>query len=557
PYLDLLGLVNPDVPKAKKLTMNSLQLNDTGHRRLAELFLEKLGLPARKDLDYQKGSRIRKVIQYKNELYFYSWRPQNQTYIYSFRKREQGRHAKDIPGFAPLVAKKETAIRSLLESLPEKIKRAPDPPPFLWESINPSDKALQDANSFQVPDDLKLNLFASEPAIKNPTQSAWDEYGRLWIATAESYPHIAPGFIVNDKIIVLEDIDRDGVADRRRVFADGLLMPTAILPGHGGVYVGTSTEILHLRDTDGDGRADEKTILISGLGTEDTHHVVHSLRHTEDGKVGFNQSIYINTHVETPWGVHRLRKSGVWAFDPNTHDLEIFAYGLVNPWGHQTDGFGQSFLTDGAGGAGIHYAFPGAAYTTSAYHARNEVLPGLNPGQPKQCGLEIITSSIFPEKYRGLLVTNDFRGHRTLSFRLSDNRSGFFSAQQQDLIHVASKGTDRHGAAGMYRPVDVDEGPDGALYINDWSNHIIQHGEVDFHDKRRDHQHGRIWRLMPKGAKALPYGELAKQKPSDWMEALSSPETFVRRTARRLLVEKGGVAIAPKLFAEARKKKDD
>ena len=557
PYLDLIGLVEPDVAEAKRLTMNSLQLNDAGHRRLAELFLEKLGLPARKDLDAQKGSRIRKVIQYKNELYFYSWRPQNQTYIYSFRKREQGRHAKDIPGFAPLVQEMEQSIRSELESLPHKITPAREDRLFLWEAIKPSEKALQDAKSFQVPDDLELNLFASEPAIKNPVQSAWDEQGRLWVATAESYPHIAPGFAVNDKIVVLEDTDRDGVADRRQVFADGLLMPTAILPGHGGVYVGTSTEILHLRDTDNDGKADEKTILISGLGTEDTHHVVHGLRHTEDGRIGFTQSIYINTHTETPWGVRRLRKSGVWIFDPNTHELEVFAYGLVNPWGHQTDDFGQSFMTDGAGGAGIHYAFPGAAYVTSAYHARNEVLPGLNPGQPKQCGLEFISSSIFPEKYHGLLVTNDFRGHRTISFRVSDNRSGFFSAQKQDLVHVASKGTDRHGAAGMYRPVDVDEGPDGALYLNDWSNHIIQHGEVDFHDKRRDHEHGRIWRLLPKGAKPLTYGELHKRKPSDWLNALTSPETYVRRAARRLLVEKGGTAIEPKLLAQAQQTKSD
>ncbi len=557
PYLDLLGLVEPEVAEAKRLTMNSLQLNDAGHRRLADFFLEKLGLPARKDLDHQKGSRVRQMTLQKNALHFHSWRPQNQTYIYSFRKHEQGRHAKDIPGFAPLVAKMEQSIRDQLESLPHKTTPAREDRLFPWEAIKPSDKALQDAKSFHVPDDLELNLFASEPAIKNPVQSAWDQQGRLWVATAESYPHIAPGFVVNDKIIVLEDVDRDGVADRRQVFADGLLMPTAILPGHGGAYVGTSTEILHLRDTDGDGQADEKTILISGLGTEDTHHVVHGLRHTEDGRIGFTQSIYINTHTETPWGVRRLRKSGVWIFDPNTHDLEVFSYGLVNPWGHQTDDFGQSFMTDGAGGAGIHYAFPGAAYVTSAYHGRSELLPGLNPGQPKHCGLEIISSRIFPEKYRGLLVTNDFRGHRTLSFRLGDNQSGFFSTQKQDLIHVASKGTDRHGAAGMYRPVDIDEGPDGALYVNDWSNHIIQHGEVDFHDKRRDHEHGRIWRLMPKGAKPLTYGERIKRKPIDWMKDLSSPETFVRRTARRLLVEKGGTAIAAKLLAEARKQKDD
>ena len=122
---------------------------------------------------------------------------------------------------------------------------------------------------------------------------------------------------------------------------------------------------------------------------------------------------------------------------------------------------------------------------------------------------------------------------------------------------MASKRTDRHGTAGMYRPVDVDEGPDGAIYINDWSNHIIQHGEVDFHDKRRDHEHGRIWRLMPKDAKPLNYGKLHEKKASKWMEALSSQETYVRRSARRLLIEKAGPSILPKLIQEAGKMTED
>jgi putative heme-binding domain-containing protein len=550
-HISLIDLIKPEVEKGKRLTMNSLHLDDTGYRALAKMFLAKLGLVT-PDLDSAKAIRIRDLIREKNALHFHSWRPQNQTYILSFRKHEQGRHAKDLPKFAPHIAEKEQVIRKLLLTPEEQVNLPAKPKPSSWESIKPSKGAQLDMQKLQVPDDLELNVFASEPAIKNPVQSAWDERGRLWVATAESYPHIAPGFVINDKIIILEDVDRDGVADRRQVFADGLLMPTAILPGHGGVYVGTSTEILHLRDTDGDGRADEKTILISGMGTEDTHHVVHSLRHTEDGKVGFNQSIYINTHIETPWGVRRLLKSGVWTFDPNTHDMEVFAYGLVNPWGHETDEFGQSFLTDGAGGAGIHYAFPGAAYVTSAYHSRAEVLPGLNPGQPKQCGLTIINSGIFPEKYRGLLVTNDFRGHRTISFRLSENGSGFFSTQKEDLIHVASKGTDRHGSAGMYRPIDIDEGPDGALYVNDWSNHIIQHGEVDFHDKRRDHEHGRIWRLQPKDASLPNHADLPKKKPADWLNTLASPELYVRRVARRLLVEKAGPSILPNLLEKAR-----
>ena len=561
-HLDLLDLVrptSPPLPEAKRLTMNSLHLDDTGHRALAKHILGKLSLPL-PDFDSYKPDLIRSIIKQKNELHFHSWRPQNQTYLLSFRRHEQGRHALDLPKFAPLVEEKEQVIRKLVATPEDKIKRLPVAEiPSARQPIKPSEKALADLKTLHVPDDLKLNVFASEPAIKNPVQSAWDERGRLWVATAESYPHIAPGFLVDDKIVILEDKDGDGQADHRSIFADGLLMPTAVLAGHGGAYVGTSTEILHLRDTDGDGRADQKTILLSGLGTEDTHHVVHNLRHTEDGRIGFTQSIYINTHVETPHGVRRLLKSGVWIFDPHTHDLEIFAYGLVNPWGHETDEHGQSFLTDGAGGAGIHYAFPGAAYVTSAYHARREVLPGLNPGQPKQCGLTIIQSHLFPEKYRGLLVTNDFRGHRTLSFRLSDHLSGFHSTQQQDLVHAGSKGTDRHGTAGSYRPVDVDEGPDGALYLTDWSNPIIQHGEVDFHDKRRDHEHGRILRLLPKEpeTKLFAHHELAKKKSGDWLDALASPHLFLRRAARRLLVEHAEPAIVPELLAQAKDSEND
>ncbi len=561
-HLDLLDFIRPTpepLPEPDRLTMNSLHLKDKGHRALAKHILTKLNLPLT-NFDSLKANLIRSLIKQKNELHFHSWRPQNQTYLLSFRRHEQGRHAQDLPKFTPLVEEKEHAIRKLVATPEDKIKRPPVAEiPSARQPIKPSEKALADLKTLHVPDDLKLNVFASEPAIKNPVQSAWDERGRLWVATAESYPHIAPGFLVDDKIVILEDQDGDGVADHRTLFADNLLMPTAVLPGHGGVYVGTSTEILHLRDTDGDGRADQKTILLSGLGTEDTHHVVHGLRHTEDGRIGFTQSIYINTHVETPHGVRRLLKSGIWTFDPHTHDLEIFAYGLVNPWGHETDEYGQSFLTDGAGGAGIHYAFPGAAYVTSAYHSRSEVLPGLNPGQPKHCGLAIIQSRLFPEKYRGLLVTNDFRGHRTLSFRLSDHLSGFHSAQQQDLVHAGSKGTDRHGSAGSYRPVDVDEGPDGALYFTDWSNPIIQHGEVDFHDKRRDHEHGRILRLLPKEPKTKPFAhkKLATKKTDDWLDALASPHLFLRRAARRLLVEHADASVPPKLLAQAKTSDND
>ena len=187
--------------------------------------------------------------------------------------------------------------------------------------------------------------------------------------------------MANDKILVLEDRDGDGKADKTTVFADGLLIPTGIEPGDGGAYVANSTELLHLKDTDGDGKADRTRVVLSGFGTEDTHHILHTLRWGHDGMLYFNQSIYIHSHIETPHGVRRLGGGGIWQFRPETMELEVFIRGLVNPWGHHFDRWGQSFATDGAGGEGINYCLPGAYYVTAPDAVADPA--GAEPRQPQ------------------------------------------------------------------------------------------------------------------------------------------------------------------------------
>ena len=162
-----------------------------------------------------------------------------------------------------------------------------------------------------------------------------------------------------------------------------------------------STELIHYKDTDGDMKADVKKIIMSGFGTEDTHHIIHTPYWGQDGMLYFSQSIYIHSHVETPWGVERLMAGGIWQYNPHTEKLKVFTKGLVNTWGHRMNKYGQSFATDGAGSQGINYIFPGVAQVT-AYGTRH-LYHGLNPGQPKHCGLEIISGSHFPEKYKGYL----------------------------------------------------------------------------------------------------------------------------------------------------------
>ena len=391
--------------------------------------------------------------------------------------------------------------------------------------------------SFIMAEGFEVNLFAADPLIAKPIQMNFDSRGRLWIASSSIYPQIQPGQPANDRILVIEDKDNDGVADSTEVFVDGLLIPTGVEPGDGGAYVANSTELVHFKDTDGDGKADDRRVMLSGFGTEDTHHILHTLRWGMDGQLYFNQSIYIHSHIETPHGVRRLNGGGIWQFRPETMDLSVLMRGLVNTWGHQQDAWGQSFATDGAGGEGINYVFPGASFVTAVGVPR--IMKGLNPGSPKYCGMEIIGGRHLPDEWQGNIITNDFRGHRVCRFILSDDGSGYAAREQTELIKSA------HLA---FRPIDVKMGPDGAIYIADWYNPIIQHGEVDFRDPRRDLTRGRIWRVTAKGRPLTPKRDLGGASTDDLLAALAAREQFTRHHAKRQLKERGA-EVLPELAA--------
>ena len=210
----------------------------------------------------------------------------------------------------------------------------------------------------------------------------------------------------------------------------------------------------------------------------------------------------------------------------------------MNSWGHAFDAWGQSFVTDGAGGEGINYLVVGGYYLTSQGPNVARILQGLNPGSPKFCGLEIISGRHFPPEWQGDLITSDFRGHRVCRFKLQDDGSSYASREQEPLIRST------HPA---FRPIDAKMGPDGALYIADWYNPIIQHGEVDFRDPRRDKTHGRIWRVTAKNRPLVPWPKLEGASVPELLEALKAPEDFTRQMAKRVLVERGKDVVAPEL----------
>jgi putative heme-binding domain-containing protein len=560
-------------------TVDGIHLTDEAFGELPSYLAYKLGWTRPKVFKDEEGfswkgdvNALHAAILRKNDLFFHRFRPANSTYLFGFRKHEQGQNAKEMAEFEPVIAAADAEIdrikrhperseakpsgvegsrptssnapakaeakattKSSGATKPSGTSRDPSTAPATAGSAQDDGKVKVEplpVPHFDLDPSLEISLWAEAPMLGKPTQMAWDSEGRLWVACTPIYPQIMPGAHPDDKVVILEDADRDGKADKSTVFADDLLIPSGVAvdlafkPGAKGskpqmmnaAYVGASTELLHLSDTNGDGKADERRVVLSGFGTEDTHHIIHTLRWGPDGRLYFDQSVYIHSHLETPWGMVRLNAGGVFAYDPRTERVEVFSKGLWNPWGHAWDKWGQSFLTDGAGFNGISWAFPGAVFNPS--EGARKTMPSISPGNyPKFAGLEIIRSPLFPDDWQGTAVTCDFRAHRVVRFAIDDlgpenatedmrakAKSGYVTREMPDIARTAEL---------AFRPIDVRLGPDGALYIADWTNPVINHGEVDFRDPRRDHVHGRIWRVAPKGSKPLKWVKLTPNDVRD------------------------------------------
>ena len=343
--------------------------------------------------------RLLATIREKNRLYRSRLQPLNEAYIYLFRRHEMGHLAYEMDDLDQLVAEKEREIERLLAH----------------------------RHSY----DIEIELI------------------RPWQPPKDYPEDEVPGREPNDRIVILEDTDGDGRADKHTVFAENLLIPHSVVPVAGGAYVTASTELLFLADTDGDDVADSRRVVFDGFGNADVHHTIHGLRWAPWGDLYFTQSIYINSFVETAYGPRVLNGSGIWTFRPETEALDIFSRGLINPWGYAVDEWGQTFATDGAGSSGINYLFPESAHATAV--GADRVLPGLNSGTPKNTAAEVVYSQHFPQEWQGSIITNDFRANRTVRYRVWPYESGYAAEEVQTILR-----SDHHS----YRPVDTKIGPE-------------------------------------------------------------------------------------------------
>lgn len=530
------------------LTANGFHLDEEGHRFAAKRFVEGLGLsPAPDD---SIAAAHREMIEFER-LWFDYWRPMNWAFLTGDRTNvPYSRDWKDndkrlFPGemqdFVPLLEQAEANVRAALAGKPVTpipVRSSIPVEPPTAKSQSPEEQLA----TFSIMDGFAVNLFASEAdGIIKPIQMRWDERGRLWVACALSYPQIKPGEKANDYVLVCEDTDHDGRADKFHRFVEGLFMPSGIELGDGGLYVAQGTELLHFRDTDGDGRADSRRLVLGGFGTADSHQMINCLNWGFGGELWFSQGHHIYSRVETPYGVETLNRAGIWRYRPRTGHLDPFfqwSSAGGNCWGVVTTRHGQPFHKSGAN-IGAYYSTPGLVRSNLAVDARalNLCLAPI-----KQVGMEILESSHFPDEMQGRVVIGGYYGNTLEQHRLDyDEKTGLFSTELlPNLIETKNN---------VFRPIEVRVGPDGALYVVDWYNPIIGHYQASYRHPDRDKEHGRIWRVTAKGRPLVKPPSLAEAPLSDLLAQLDSPERWTAYQAKRLLFEKDSAEVAAALDA--------
>ncbi|MBC8353689.1 MAG: HEAT repeat domain-containing protein [Planctomycetes bacterium] len=386
------------------------------------------------------------------------------------------------------------------------------------------DSVTAELASFEVADGFAVNLFASEKdGIANPITMRWDARGRLWVLCSSVYPQIVPTEKANDKLYILEDTDHDGRADKTSVFMDGLHMPTGFAIGNGGVYIGEGTDLIFCKDADGDGKAETREVIFTGFGTGDTHQNINSFTWSPGGELFFCQGLHSFARVETPWGIVRLDEHGVWRMRPRRRQLHSYRGGSSqNPWGVAFGRWGEP-LVKGGSGTTISELVPIMIPT-------DHFQPPLDIGatQIKSMIAQIVESSHLPDDMQGDVIIAGYFAHLIDRMKIEPEGSGHRTTNVPPLIRSNHR---------SFRPVDIQIGPDGAIYIADWYNPIIGHYQASFRHPDRDKSHGRVWRVVAKGRPLLQPPALTEMTASELCEQLKSKESWVRTQAKRLLME--------------------
>ena len=433
-------------------------------------------------------------------------------------------------------------------------ERRPEPLPFQLPL-----SAEESMTYTQVPVEFDLKLFASEPDIINPICLAWDERGRLWVAETVDYPNEIRDSGGRDSIKILEDTDGDGKCDKVTVFADGFNIVTSMVFVDGGLLIAQAPDFIFLQDTDGDDRADVRKVILSGWGKGDTHAGPSNLRYGFDnwvyGTVGYSgfRNTFNGGEKRFAQGMYRMKSDG--------SDIEFLYQFNNNTWGAGFNAEGDAFGSTANNNPSFFGGIPSTTYpdgmrgmtakmiaSSSTFHP---ITPNIRQvdvfgGYTAGAGHSFALSDAFPPAYRNTIAfVNGPTGNLTGRYRVERDGAGF--AAKNAFAFAAS-------ADEWFSPVAAEVGPDGALWIADWYNFIIQHnptpsgrrggydaqnGPGNAHvNPNRDREHGRIYRVVWKDAPASKINSLDGANTETLVAALDNDNQFWRLTAQRLLVQK-------------------
>jgi putative membrane-bound dehydrogenase-like protein len=413
-------------------------------------------------------------------------------------------------------------------------------------------------------DGYEVKAWAGEPMVQQPMAFCWDDRGRLWVAENLDYETRGRGFSKsgNSRITILEDTDRDGVADSRKVFMEGIVFPSALAVGFDGVFVGAPPNLLFVPDRDGDDKADEAAIEIrlTGWGIQDRHEVINSLHWGPDGWLYGLQGFATASKVRKPAGKGRLYTAGdsfpnvldgdgveinggVWRYHPTKDRFEVVAHGFSNPWGIDYDAKGQ-LLMSACVIPHLWHVVPGGIYQRQGgRHFNPYIYSDIQTiadhrHRSAHGGARVYQSDAFPASQRGRIFMANIHEHAVLSDVLERKGSGYVARHGDDFAMANN---------AQWVGFSLEIGPDGALYVLDWHDADICGADV------LNHQTGRIFRIAPRSSLAQDwpgrYADLRRMSDEDLVALQRSPSDWHARRARVILqgrAARGAIGAQPR-----------
>ena len=437
--------------------------------------------------------------------------------------------------------------------------------------------AAESIEHLALPAGLEPRLYVAEPQIAKPIATTWDHRGRLWVAETVDYPNeMQRKGEGRDRIKICEDTDNDGTADKFTIFAEKLSIPTSMAFAGGGLVVHQAPDTLLLKDTDGDDKADVRQVLFTGWGTGDTHAGPSNLRYGFDnwlygivGYAGFNGEI---------GGEHHEFRQGIYRFRPDGSKLEFLRNTNNNSWGVGISEEGLVFGSTANGCPSVYLPIPYRYYEKVRGLQSPGVLANIADsyryfpvtdkvrqvdffgGFTAAAGHALYTARLLPKTYwNSVAFVAEPTGHLVATFALEKLGSDFKSHNEWNLLASDDEWT---------APIAAEVGPDGAVWVSDWYNYIVQHNPTPrgfqtgkgaaYETPLRDKTHGRIYRVLPTGAPAA--STTTKLDPKDapgLVAALGNDNLSWRLHAQRLLVERGNKDVVPALIGAIRDAKVD